>query len=85
MELRLGHRLVVQKLDSVLLHLEAKQARAEVRNAVKIVWQNITSWETTETKTKELGQRGDICNSLKTIFMQLRPIDSASQVKDLIN
>lgn len=37
LELRLGHCLVVQKLDSVLLHLEAKQSRAEVRNAIKIV------------------------------------------------
>lgn len=83
--MRLGHRLVVQKLDSVLLHLEAKQARAEVRNAVKIVWQNIRSWETTESKTTELGQRGDACNSHKTISMQLRPIHSASQVKDLTN
>lgn len=37
MELRLGHCLVVQKLDSVLLHLDAKQPRAEVRNAIKRV------------------------------------------------
>lgn len=37
LKLRLGHRLVVQKLHSVLLHLRAKQPGAEVRNAIKIV------------------------------------------------
>lgn len=37
LELRFSHRLVIQELDSILLYLNSKQTRVDVKNAIKTV------------------------------------------------